>query len=216
MSGAGRKGNYRKGVTDEVLNGNPVPEEGEIVARVIGSRGGNVIEIICGDNTEGLAVMPQKFRKLVWVKRGDFVIVSGASTDIEVTKGNGGAIRYRVKYILYKDQIRHIKKVGVWPSLFSEGEESEGTNDLSLTCAAAESEKERKIEEETIVNTSKTSGINWNKDSNLNFGQDDKEEGEYEEEYESEEDDSDLFVNTNRRKAVAPPSSDEEESDEEE
>jgi probable RNA-binding protein EIF1AD len=134
MSGAGRKGSYRKGVTDDVLNGTPEPEEGELVARVKAPRGGNVIEIIVDDGvTEGLAVLPQKFRKLVWVKRGDHVIVSGAEKDIEVTGGSGGggqqavaAVKYRVTHVLYKEQIRHLKSSGLWPAAFQDPEE-EGT-----------------------------------------------------------------------------------------
>jgi hypothetical protein len=66
MSGAGRKGAYRKGVTEEVINGTPLPEENEFVAQVKAPRGGNVIEILCGDGSEGLAILPAKFRKLLW------------------------------------------------------------------------------------------------------------------------------------------------------
>mmetsp|Transcript_35754 Transcript_35754/g.72868 ORF Transcript_35754/g.72868 Transcript_35754/m.72868 type:complete len:262 (-) Transcript_35754:144-929(-) len=123
MSGAGRKGSYRKGVTDDVINGTPEPEEGELVAKVKAPRGGNIIEIICKDGvTEGLAVLPQKFRKLVWVKRGDFVIVSGAEKDIEVTGGGSGgtqaAVKFRVTHVLYKEQIRHLKAKALWPAVF--------------------------------------------------------------------------------------------------
>ena len=66
MSGAGRKGAYRKGVTEEVINGTPLPEENEFVALVKAPRGGNVIEIVWGDGPEGLAILPAKFRKLLW------------------------------------------------------------------------------------------------------------------------------------------------------
>ena len=66
MSGAGRKGAYRKGVTDEVINGTPVPNDNEFVAQVKAPRGGNVIEVVCGNGAEGLAILPSKFRKLLW------------------------------------------------------------------------------------------------------------------------------------------------------
>jgi probable RNA-binding protein EIF1AD len=218
MSGAGRKGNYRKGVTDEVLHGNPVPEEGELVARVVGSRGGNVIEVFCGDNTEGLAVMPQKFRKLVWVKRGDFVIVSGASTDIEVTNGSG-AIRYRVKHILYKDQIRHIKNVGVWPEIFNEGI-APNLNIGSSGSGAADEQSNDKDKDSNLPPppppSSSSSKIVW--DSNASSKPPKYEDGDEEEGSDSEEedDDSDLFVNMNRRKVVVPSSEEEEEVEEDE
>jgi probable RNA-binding protein EIF1AD len=118
MSGSGRKGSYRKGVTDNVLNDTPLPEENELVVRVKAPRGGNVIEIICGDGTEGLAVLPTKFRKLVWIKRGDYVIVAGASADIETAAGATGAIRFRVVHVLYREQIKFIKNAGMWPPSF--------------------------------------------------------------------------------------------------
>ena len=118
MSGSGRKSHYRKSITEEVLNGLPVPDlaVGERVARVVCSRGGNLLEVECGapppgtvaaaidaggagaaapagvggggdgggdgvDDDVALAMLPTKFRKLIWVKRGDFVIVSRAAGD---------------------------------------------------------------------------------------------------------------------------------------
>ena len=46
MSGSGRKTHYRKSVTEEFLNGLPVPEENEVVCRTHGSRGTNIFEVI--------------------------------------------------------------------------------------------------------------------------------------------------------------------------
>ena len=45
MSGSGRKSQYRKSVTDEYLNGFPLPEEGDALARVNSSRGTNIFEV---------------------------------------------------------------------------------------------------------------------------------------------------------------------------
>jgi probable RNA-binding protein EIF1AD len=210
MSGCGRKGAYRKGVTNDVLNGNPVPEEGEVIAQVKGSRGGNVIDIHCGDDSDGIAVMPQKFRKLIWVKRGDFVIVSGATDEIENNNGSSGAIRYRVKHILYKDQIRHIKSEGLWPAIFTDevtqgaAEDNEETHggtiepDNNNSGGAGGGDSSKKNNKIQIMN-------NYSDDE----GEEEEEEGGEEEE---EEDNSDLFVNPNHRKVVAH-SSDEEEDD---
>ena len=46
MSGAGRKGGYRKGVTSDVLDGLPEPEQGESIVQVVGLRGSNLMEIV--------------------------------------------------------------------------------------------------------------------------------------------------------------------------
>ena len=76
MSGAGRKSGYRKGVTDSFLNDYPLPEEGiSQIVKVKGVRGSNQIEIIDANGQESLALLPNKFRKLIWVKRNDYVMV---------------------------------------------------------------------------------------------------------------------------------------------
>ena len=78
MSGAGRKSSYRKSVVDDYLNALPEPNEsdGELVAHVGASRGSNVFEISIGSEVLELAILPNKFKKLIWVKRGDYVIAS--------------------------------------------------------------------------------------------------------------------------------------------
>ncbi len=43
--------------------------------------------------------MPNKFRKSVWVKRGDFVLV----TPIQ----EGGKVKAEIKAVLYKEQVRN-------------------------------------------------------------------------------------------------------------
>lgn len=47
MSGTGRKSAYRKSVTEDVLNSFPEPdaEAGERIARVVQSRGGNILQV---------------------------------------------------------------------------------------------------------------------------------------------------------------------------
>ena len=194
MAGLGRRSHYRKHLTDSVLNDfpEPNPSEGERLARVVGTRGSNQFEIILslpsssssvstlnhGSDSKRipkLAILPTKFRKLVWVKRNDFVIVrcgddedrqrnvngdsdsdrgsdnyvndnKNNSTGMVTTKhvGEGGGrkeeealkychdsssslprgagpdesisgIRYEISSILYKDQVKHLRRKGLWP-----------------------------------------------------------------------------------------------------
>ena len=94
MSGAGRKSGYRKSVTDGFLNELPLPEEGKsAVAQVGAPRGSNVFEVLLPDGSQSLALMPNKFKKLIWVKRNDFVIVSTTTlapdTAVEAPQGDG-------------------------------------------------------------------------------------------------------------------------------
>ncbi len=50
--------------------------------------------------------MPVKFRKSVWTKRGDFLIVE--------TINEGDKVKAEIINILVKEQIRHIKSQGLW------------------------------------------------------------------------------------------------------
>jgi probable RNA-binding protein EIF1AD len=182
MSGLGRRSHYRKHLTDSVWNDLPEPDftNGELIAKVVGTRGSNQFEIVVAqpptipkehnddnndlienisdkndenpipqltkmeeenisnleknndssiDEISQLAILPAKFRKLVWVKRNDFVIVtSGNSSDDPVSPGDiSGGIRYMVKHILYKEQVKHLKQKKMWPNglKFSESDEEE-------------------------------------------------------------------------------------------
>lgn len=61
--------------------------------------------------------MPTKFRKNVWIKRGDFVVVDPIL--------EGDKVKAEIVQILYKEQIKYIKEQGLWPSQFSDGKENE-------------------------------------------------------------------------------------------
>lgn len=79
--------------------------------------------------TPQLAILPTKFRKLVWLKRNDYVICAVAEDESEnddhpdesdsnsknVAKNIDGGIRYMIQHILYKDQVKHLKENGLWP-----------------------------------------------------------------------------------------------------
>ena len=155
MSGLGRRSHYRKHLTDSVLHDFPEPniENGERIAKVVGTRGSNQFEIIVAQTSASsiessikdddkeeipdlikvnkseiqigskedqsqLAILPTKFRKLVWLKRNDFVIVSSGDSNQEESGKDAlsGGIRYMIKHILYKDQVKHLKEKGFWPT----------------------------------------------------------------------------------------------------
>ena len=237
MSGAGRKGPYRKGVTEEVMHGTPVPGKGEVVARVKAPRGANVIEVVSGaDGSTGLAILPTKFRKLVWVKRGDYVIIAGSTEDIEVSDGNIGAVNFRVSAVLYKDQVRHIKQQGLWPQRFADGTDdaaaAPGGGEEQAASEQPRSNTPPKAPSKKLPLGSDCLGTLGTVATSLPPPAPTLERGgqpataaeaaaDYQEDDEgsSEEDegDSDLFVNQNRRKfAPQLSSSEEEDSDEDE
>lgn len=103
-------------VPDQVLYDLPEPEtERDSVAIVVGTRGSNQFDVRLPHTTKAvLAILPTKFRKLVWLKRNDFIIVETVNED-ETEDGKEG-IRYMIKHILYKDQVQHLVSKNLWPS----------------------------------------------------------------------------------------------------
>jgi len=135
MSGAGRRSGYRKSVTTSYENDYPVPslEKYEYIGRVTGNRGTNIFEFELANKSVELARMPNKFKKVIWVKRNDYIIVQSllsASTplasvftstseasnavqleqsDISVKGEDETKVKYEIIHILNKQQIKHLK-----------------------------------------------------------------------------------------------------------
>ena len=217
MAGLGRRSHYRKHLTDAVLNDLPEPDEtmGQRIARVVGTRGGNMFDIVVApmsvssqessssmkeqsdkeesadkiildlppsldDNanrTQLLAFLPTKFRKLVWIKRNDFIIVQcGEEESIEQSDqkdAGGSGFRYVITHILYKDQVKHIKLKGLWP------------DDPYFADEAAESEHNNKEQQSNVENVNDKvdvdgddSNDNNNNESDSNYNEASYEDGD--------------------------------------
>jgi len=104
------KATKRKHVTREVTEDFRLPDENESVVRVVAGRGNNLHEVKDQHGELFLVSMPTKFRKSVWIKRGDFVIVSHIK--------EGDKVKGEITTVLYKDQIKYLKSEGVWPKEF--------------------------------------------------------------------------------------------------
>ena len=128
MAGLGRRSHYRKHLTDAVLHDFPEPQENECIAKVVATRGGNQFDVLVAANgstfssfskTPQLAILPNKFHKLIWVKRGDYCIVQTGNENEDTkdaTTSSGGGVRYIITHILYKEQIKHLKAKKLWPT----------------------------------------------------------------------------------------------------
>lgn len=141
----------RKHVVKEVLGDFVTPTENQQIVKIIGSRGNNLHETVTAQGETFLVSMPTKFRKNIWIKRGDYVIVD----PIE----EGEKVKAEISFILYKDHIQYLQKQQLWPEGFTE---------------ESSAQDKTKKQEETE-------------------GKDIEEEVS-----DSEDDESDLFVNTNR------------------
>jgi len=120
MSGAGRRSKYRKHVEKDVLEGLPEPQEGEQIVQVVCSRGGNLLEVTAPDGTVALCMLPTRYRNLVYVKRGDFLIAGFSQQEFRTANNGAGKVKYTVVHTLFKDQIKHLKSRLLWPQEFEE------------------------------------------------------------------------------------------------
>ncbi|XP_061389695.1 probable RNA-binding protein EIF1AD [Musca vetustissima] len=90
-----------------------LPKDNQQIVRVVCSRGNNLHEVETAnvDDERFLVTMPNKFRKNVWVKRGDFILVE----PIE----EGDKVKGEICKILTPEHIKEYKKAGVWPDRFA-------------------------------------------------------------------------------------------------
>lgn len=156
----------RKHVVQEVLGEHMVPSAQQQIVKVLRTPGNNLHEVETAQGQRFLVSMPSKYRKNIWIKRGDFLIVD----PIE----EGEKVKAEISFVLCKDHVRSLQKDGLWPAAFSE--EAEKYNSMNR-----QNHPELPAEPQLL-----------------------EEPGS--------EDDSDLFVNTNRRQYHES----EEESEEEE
>ncbi|XP_051716870.1 probable RNA-binding protein EIF1AD [Ctenopharyngodon idella] len=129
------KATKRKHVVKEVLGDYVTPTEDQHIMRVLGSNGNNLHEAVTGSGERFLVSMPTKFRKNLWIKRGDFVIVDPIK--------EGGKVKGEISFILYRDHIQNLRKLGVWPEGFQEDRTSAERNE-----GTPKERSERKNEEE--------------------------------------------------------------------
>lgn len=208
MAGLGRRTHYRKHLTDSVLFDLPEPRKGERIAKVMATRGGNQFDIILSSFDESsfdednerkshLAILPTKFRKLIWVKRGDFVIVDTGKDDEKegddeehAGANNADGIRFIVSHILYKDQIKHLKSKGLWP-----------TNDPEFAFGCSDDitgDVENDYKENNQNKSFDYEGKNCDDDDKFGPYTTNSEVTDDGIVYDSVDNDNDLFVNTNR------------------
>lgn len=88
------------------------PIENQQFARILASRGNNLHEAESSDPAAGsfLVTMPTKFRRNVWIKRGDFVVVQPID--------EGDKVKAEIVRILTPQHIKEFTKDGIWPSYF--------------------------------------------------------------------------------------------------
>lgn len=93
-----------------------LPTESQHIVRVISSKGNNLHEVQPADGSENYLVsMPNKFRKNVWIKRGNFLIVEKIA--------EGDKVKAEIVRILTGCHEKEFSKQGVWPKAFTKKRE---------------------------------------------------------------------------------------------
>ncbi|CAH1791669.1 unnamed protein product [Owenia fusiformis] len=141
------KATKRKHVEKEVLDDYVLPEGDLEVVKVTAPRGNNLhqIETAAGENY--LVSMPTKFRKNVWIKRGDFVLVEPIQ--------EGDKVKAEIRNILYKDQIKYIKEQSMWPVEFDDAKKKTNGAMIPDDMLPPSDSDDSEYEEDLIVNTNR-------------------------------------------------------------
>ncbi|CAG8680522.1 10419_t:CDS:2 [Ambispora leptoticha] len=108
--------------TNKLLTTTPLPTSNQKIARVLSSRGKNLFEVEYVDTANvtitnksaTLCRLPPKFRNLVWVKRGSFVIITLLNSDRASKNKIGGEI----VHVLLTEHVKQLKLGDIWPKEF--------------------------------------------------------------------------------------------------
>ncbi|KYQ93909.1 hypothetical protein DLAC_05314 [Tieghemostelium lacteum] len=89
-------------------------QNGHSIIKVIDLRGGNTIEVQYPSGHCHLAMIPSKFNKIVWIKKGNYAIIDQIEDQSNISSG----IQACVVNILNKDNIKDFQKSNQWPKEF--------------------------------------------------------------------------------------------------
>jgi len=104
----------KRKIAVNTLTNLPVPGETEKIARVTELRGSNICEVEIPEGEKFLVQLPTKFRKTVWVKRGNYVIINRPTAWDNMQY----KVKAMVQHILFPDQIKYLKNESLWPKEF--------------------------------------------------------------------------------------------------
>ena len=112
----------------------PDLEDNQSIARVVKLHGSNIVQVETpkmleagpskdtDDLEECLCLLPAKFSKRFWVKRGNFVVIEFT---VDKDHSTSGKIKGTITHVLYGDQVKQLKKnKSIWPEVFTEETES--------------------------------------------------------------------------------------------
>ena len=205
----------RKHVRSQRTDLAPTLSEGEEVCRVVDIRGGNQVEVLRpdGECTQTLIRVPSKFSRVLWMRKGTYVVSRFVGVDPDAAESNVaiGKVTGELVRVLYADQIREMRKMTTgsssWPAAFDAVAVEEEVGDEDN--APDEDEEGDEVEEEDVV-ADRLGRLNVSEEATQGGGAVDDES----EEEESEDDGlPPLEANTNWKPLCIEFSDDDDESD---
>lgn len=135
----------------------------QVIARILQPKGNNLHEVEPESTTEPcLASMPTKFRRNVWVKRGDFVLVEPID--------EGDKVKVEIVRVLTPQHIKEYTKANIWPKKFTRKREHD------------EDQEEKKDNEDEDADSMDEEFQNPNRrGAGLNHGEEDEDTSDEEE-----------------------------------
>ncbi|CAM6101227.1 unnamed protein product [Calypogeia fissa] len=106
----------RRNLKHDSLNGCPEPQPGESLMRVVSLRGSNLIEVEDSHGVKTLCMLPAKFRKSLWIKTGNYVLVEEG--DREKAADAGNKVTGTIVQVLYEEHVRALRTTSFWPPSF--------------------------------------------------------------------------------------------------
>eukprot|EP01025_Chloroclados_australasicus_P017181 TRINITY_DN18744_c2_g1_i2.p2 TRINITY_DN18744_c2_g1~~TRINITY_DN18744_c2_g1_i2.p2 ORF type:complete len:171 (-),score=30.02 TRINITY_DN18744_c2_g1_i2:355-846(-) len=99
-----------------------VPSEDQKIVQAISTQGGNVVEVAYPDGSKSFCLLPTRFNKTFWIRRGGYLIIS----ELDEQEQGGNKIRGMVESVLYDQDIKQLKKMdGIWPPEFDEEDQQQ-------------------------------------------------------------------------------------------
>lgn len=115
MKGIGRKNLKREALE----HGVDEPQQGHVLMRVVGLRGGNIVEAENAAGESTLCLLPAKFQKTIWIKTGTIVVVDEADRAKAIESGS--KVTGSISRVLLEDQVRALRKSAAWwPEYFKD------------------------------------------------------------------------------------------------
>ncbi|KAK5583724.1 hypothetical protein RB653_005322 [Dictyostelium firmibasis] len=122
----------RKHVTNQSLNSSLILENDQSIVKVIDMRGGNVVEVQYPNGSTVLAIIPSKFKNVLWIKKGNYAII-----DKEDESSKSSQVKCSIVHILSKENVKGLVKSNDWPKEFDledKNQRQQQQKPLLLTC----------------------------------------------------------------------------------